>query len=77
MLTVKTSPSGADVVEISPFGAAIVEAMPDRKRMALVRRMFRNKKCFDSELFTIEQLEQWYACRGQQIAGINRGMKTA
>jgi hypothetical protein len=59
-------------LEITPLGAALVEAMPDRKKMARIRRMFREKKCPDSELFTAKAVEKWYADRGQKIKGIER-----
>jgi hypothetical protein len=59
-------------LEITPLGAALVEAMPDRKKMAHVRKLFKQKKCPDSELFSVEEVEHWYFDRGQKIKGIER-----
>lgn len=49
---------------ISPLGAAIVEAMPDRKRVARIKRKFKaTGYCPPSLIFTEDQVEKFYRDR--------------
>lgn len=52
--------AGSQVVQITPLGAAVVEALPDQKKVARIKRAFREQRvCPASKLFTQEQADAW------------------
>jgi hypothetical protein len=67
-VSAKFSKPNKNAFEITPLGAAIVEAMPDRKAMRRIQSRFKKyNECPASVIFNLEQVERFYAERGQSI----------
>ena len=65
-----------DGLAITPLGAAIVEALPDRRKVARVKREHKAGLVRASRPFpTKESVEKFYAARGERIIGIQGGIK--
>ena len=71
-------PTSSDQLTLTPLGAAIVEAMPNKRLMAGIKREFRkNGECPPSRIFSCEQVEAFYRERGTNVRswlyGVKRG----
>ena len=60
---------------ITPLGAAIVEALPDRARVARIKRRFRDGLCPTSAVFDADGVRRFYAALGQRVKPVDRGVK--
>jgi hypothetical protein len=56
---------------ITPLCAAFVEALPNRVKAHRINRRFKQqKKCPSSSLFTVAEVEKFYADRGVKVVGV-------
>lgn len=63
-------------LEITPLGAAVVEALPDRAKVARIKRHFRESgTCPTSVIFDADAVRSFYAGRGQRVKPVNPGVK--
>ncbi len=58
---------------ITPLGAAVVEALPERLLVKYIKRRFKtDNECPVSELFTAEQVVQFYRQEGITVVPVAR-----
>lgn len=55
-------------VQITPLGAAVVEALPDRVKVAKIKKRFRDRQEVPvSRIFTSEDIRKFYEERGEKV----------